>query len=224
MLTEICITASCIVMKGDNMRKVLLALIVIIILISCTNQTPVEKALGDNIVGNSGFENIKTSPNIEYLQTESPTTDGLASEWHLSWTNLQVKTSITSDAKNGLYAQKIVVSEDPADTQDEYRSMLYAGDLIQKLKPNTNYQLSAWVKGQGKFALAMILNKYSYINFSETHTLTTSWEKVTFDIKTPSLINDINELFRVFDENNWGNAAKGDWIIIDDYQIQEIMY
>ncbi len=193
------------------------------VLYSCNIFTKGEIYYGDNIVANSGFEIIKTNPDAEYLQPNESITDGMAMNWYLGWGNLIVKTSISTDSKNGQYSQKISVAEIPIGQESEYRNMVYTDDLLQMLKPNTKYKISAWVKGHGKFALELILNDYSYLKIGPTVDLTDNWTLQEYVVTTPSSISNINELLRIFDNNNWGDVTIDDWIKIDDYEIKEII-
>lgn len=197
--------------------------LVIGLLLGCDLFNGTERLLGENLVSNNGFELHSSVVGTYSLQPEEPNRDGIASDWYLSWSRLAVKTAITLDAKSGTYAQRIEVAETPSDAEDEYRALVYDNSLAESLKADTDYQITVWVKGQGKFALSMILNDFAFVKFGPTTDLEPEWQLVTFDVRTPATIENIREMMRFFDFNNWGGTTGSDWIIIDDYQIQEIL-
>lgn len=152
----------------------------------------------ENLVRNPSFEDFKASSR------------GVAAHWTVSPGSAAIATSLSEDARAEDASQRIDVLTVLPGPEDPWIGLTQSRANL-RLKGNTQYEISAWVKGRGAASLSVILNDRAYEALGSRVVLGDTWQFLQMAFTTPNRVRSIDQLIRFGD----GGAREGDWMLVD---------
>ncbi len=138
------------------MRSARLAIVAAIatvaVLTGCS--TFLELLEGPSTAAGQSLSNLLRNPGFESMKVFSR---GVAADWMVSEGYATITTSLSKDAFRGDVAQRIDVLAIEPGREDPWIGITPSRSRL-RLKGNTQYEISAWVKGRGTVALSVMLN------------------------------------------------------------------
>lgn len=178
---------------------------------------------GANLLRNPGFESFKGEAGTRVLHDDGRSSSrGVAADWTVSPGSQAIATSISREAREGGFAQRVdVLGARPgrgaawvAFTQSQSRL---------RLKGNTQYEIAAWVKGRGVASLSVVLNDGESRTLGTMVVLGDDWQYVQMAFATPKRVRNVRELIRLGEDGIAAGgraAAEGDWMLVDGVSLR----
>jgi hypothetical protein len=181
---------------------------------------------GANLLRNPGFESFKGDAEAPYLHDDGKaSTRGVANGWVVSPGSQLIATSISKEATEGGFSQRVDVRAVRPDRQVPSVAFTQPHGRL-RLKGSTQYELGAWVKGRGAASLSVVLNDGESRTLGSEVVLTDTWQYVQMAFATPRRVRNVGELIRFGQgrgTSGAGGVAKGDWILIDGFSLRASM-
>jgi hypothetical protein len=153
------------------------------------------------------LSNLVRNPSFERFKAFSR---GIAADWVVSAGSATITTSPSKDAFRGEASQRIdILAVEPGTETPRVGLTPSRGKL--RLNGNTQYEISAWVKGRGTAALSVMLNDDESAALGARVILNDTWQRLQVSFATPNRVRNIRELIRFGD----GGVAEGDWLLLD---------
>ena len=107
-------------------------------------------------------------------------------------------------------SQRIDVLSVQPDRRDPWVAITQSQKKL-RLKGDTQYEITAWVKGRGTASLSVMLNDDESAALGAKVVLDETWQRLQMSFATPGRVRNVRELIRLGD----GGIAEGDWWQID---------
>ncbi len=120
---------------------------------------------------------------------------GVASDWVVSPGSQQIATSVSVDAKEGGFSQRVDVRAVMPDRTTPYVAFTQSQSRL-RLKGATQYELAGWVKGRGTASLSVVVNDNESRTLGTKVVLTDTWQYVQMAFATPNRVRNVRELIR----------------------------
>jgi hypothetical protein len=178
---------------------------------------------GVNLLRNPGFENFKGNAETPFVHDGGKTSArGVAADWVVCPGSQVITTSISKEAAEGGFSQRVDVQAVRPDRQTPHVAFTQSQARL-RLKGNTQYELAAWVKGRGVASLSVMLNDDESRALGSKVVLTDTWQHVQMVFVTPKRVRNMRELIRFGEDGDSagaGGVAEGDWILIDGFSLR----
>ena len=123
------------------------------------------------LVRNPSFESFKASSR------------GVAADWVVSAGSQTIATSLSKDAFRGEVSQRIDVLSVQPDRRDPWVAITQSQKKL-RLKGDTQYEITAWVKGRGTASLSVMLNDDESAALGAKVVLDETWQRLEMSFAT----------------------------------------
>lgn len=178
---------------------------------------------GANLLRNPGFESHKADAEVPFLHQGGKTSSrGVASDWVISPGSQVITTSVSADAKEGGFSQRIDVRALMPDRATPFVAFTQSQSRL-RLKGNAQYELAGWVKGSGTASLSVVLNDGESRTLGTKVVLTDTWQYIQMAFATPKRVRNVRELIRLGEGSARavaGGVAEGNWLLVDGLSLR----
>jgi hypothetical protein len=178
---------------------------------------------GGNLLRNPGFERFTGDAETPYLHDDGrASAQGVANDWEVSPGPRVIATSISREAHEGRFSQRVDVRAVPPDRRSPCVGFTQPHGKL-RLRGGTQYELAAWVKGRGVASLSVVLNDGESRTLGSKVALTDTWQHIQMVFATPKRVRNVRELLRFGEDGDSagaGCAAEGDWILVDGFHLR----
>lgn len=178
---------------------------------------------GANLLRNPGFEKYRGDAGSKVLHDDGRSSSrGVATDWVVNPGSLVIATSISTEAREGGFCQRIDVLAVGSDRETSWVALAQSQGKL-RLKGGTQYEISAWVKGRGVASLSVMLNDGASGALGTMVVLDDTWRYVQMAFVTPKRVRNVRELIRLGDDDSVAGAraaAEGDWLLVDGVSLR----
>ena len=146
---------------------------------------------GANLLQNPSFESFKGGAGELYPHLDGRVSArGVAKGWVVNPGTQAVATSISHQAAVGRFSQRIDVQAPAVDRRTSWVALGQPQRRL-RLRGDTQYELSAWVKGRGVASLSVVLNDSESRTLGSKVVLAGEWQRLQMVFMTPKRVRNV---------------------------------